>query len=140
MLIRYYWAKRGVYAFDEVSGAVTRVPAHVDAPICTGAIWKQRGRWFALWHDGTSLYFQHKAQRWSLKSDTTFSVSGRYKRIFRIERNEEILFEFRYCFKGIIFSRIDPTYDLLDEEADDFFLYVVGMWRYWKDNDTVRVS
>ena len=33
----------------------------------------------------------------------------------------------------MLWSKFDPTYDAIDEESDDFFVYVTSMWQYWKD-------
>jgi len=46
-----------------------------------------------------------------------------------------IEFDLRYSFHDGWAVALDPTYDGMDEESDDFFLYVYQMWRAWKDED-----
>ena len=133
MQLNHYWAFGGKVEFDPETGDVTR--GHVDKKSADawGSVWKQRGRWFAIWHDGESLVFQHRRERWDLTPDVTLRVRGRYRRTFQILRDGDVEFQFAYWFKGLIAANIDPTYDRLEEESDDFFLYVTSMWINWKD-------
>ena len=41
----------------------------------------------------------------------------------------------RYYENSFIASIIDPTYDAIDMESDDFFLYVSNMWKSWGHKD-----
>ena len=132
MLIRHYWAAGGLREFDPDSGSVSNRRRRGE-PQGWGIAWKQRGRWFVLWHDDESLILQCGAKQWRLNNDVVLDVSGRFRRSFRLRRSGEPDFEFSYWFKGALWSQIDPTYDGIDEESDDFFLYVTGMWKYWKD-------
>ena len=68
-----------------------------------------------------------------LTPDVALQVRGRYRRTFEIFRGGGVEFQFSYWFKGAIAAHIDPTYDRLEEESDDFFLYVMAMWEYWKN-------
>ncbi len=132
MLIRHYWAAGGLREFDPASGSVSmrRFRGEIDS---WGSAWKQQGHWFVLWHDGDSLILQSGRRQWRLNSELTLDVTGHFRRSFRIRARGELEFEFNYWFKGALWSRIDPTYDGIDEESDDFFLYVTGMWGYWKN-------
>jgi len=97
MRLKHYWNSGGTVEFDPDSGGVTVGSGETTLPLNWGSVWKQRGRWFGLWHDGG------------------------------------VEFQFSYWFKGALAAHIDPTYDRLEDESDDFFLYVFTMWEYWKD-------
>ncbi|MDJ0758992.1 MAG: hypothetical protein QNJ19_06305 [Woeseiaceae bacterium] len=133
MKLNHYWTSGGTFEFDPDSGEVTRIRGDEESPTNWGSVWKQRGRWFALWHDGDALVFQHGQHRWNLTPDVTLRVTGRNRRTFRVLRNGDEAFRFTYFAKWAIFSFVDPTYDALDAESDDFFLYVTAMWKHWKD-------
>ena len=132
MLVQHYWAAGGLREFDTVSGTVS-MRRRTGETTDWGIAWKQRGRWFVIWHDGNSLLLQRGTLRWRLDNKVTVEVTGRVRRCFRIKRNGRTEFEFSYWFRGAIWSGLDPAYDAMDEESDDFFVYVSSMWRYWKD-------
>lgn len=132
MRIRHYWSGPGIFEFDETTGRVRRAGRHAQ-PDTWGIAWKQRWRWFVLKHDATSLYLQHRTTKWRLDKQHRFEVTGRFRRQFRIVEPSGQEFLFHYWFKGLPWAFIDPTYDGLDEETDDFFLHVVKLWRYWRD-------
>lgn len=123
--------------FDPESGLIES-SAESELPVEFGSVWKQSGRWFVLWHDGNALVFQAGSRRWKLDSGIELAVSGRFRRNFRICRNAKTLFSFSYWFRGSIWGFVDPTYDSLDEEADDFFVYVTGMWKHWMNRSPVE--
>ena len=133
MRLRHYWASGGVVEYDPTSGNVIARQRETIEPVDWGSVWKQRGRSFGLWHDGDSLVFQCKHEQWKLTSHVTLRVLGRYWRTFQIARMGIVEFQFSYWFRGALSANIDPTYDRLEEEADDFFLYVMGMWESWRD-------
>lgn len=135
MRLRHYWASGGIVEFDPETGDVTSRLKQTPESVGRGSVWKQRGRWFGLWHDGTSLVFQHGKDQWELTPEVVLRVTGSYWRTFQVVRNQIVEFQFSYLFTGAIAAAIDPTYDTLDEEADDFFVYVTRMWEYWKDRD-----
>lgn len=54
-------------------------------------------------------------------------------RRFEISERGKTSFSLCYLFLGAAQRAIDPTYDEIDEETDDFFLYVTEMWRHWTD-------
>ena len=133
MRLRHYWAAGGIVDFDVDTGKVRRRLSKAALPDAWGFVWKQRGRWFCLWHDGQCLVLQHRQKQWRLNTEVELRVTGKFRRTFRIMRQGQEEFRFAYWFRGTIFAHIDPTYDALDEESDDFFIYVTGMWNSWKD-------
>jgi hypothetical protein len=139
MKLKHFWHAGGVLHFDPVTGEVRPTESNDNNDIEWGFLWKQRGKWFAIWRDDKHLVFQHKSQQWRLASDHEFRVRRGFRRKFEIierisSRNKQV-FSFSYWFKGAAFVFIDPTYDAIDEESDDFFLYIVTMWQSWKDID-----
>lgn len=134
MQLQHYWSAGGIADFDPATGKVRRSSARDTTD--WGFVWKQRWRWFALWHDGESLIFQHREKQWRLTPDVEFAVSGQIRRKFEIYRSTSREFSFRYRFKGTLFAHLDPTYDAIDEETDDFFVYVTAMWKQWKDRSS----
>ncbi|HKE43009.1 MAG TPA: hypothetical protein VKB41_00580 [Steroidobacteraceae bacterium] len=123
--------------FDPNTGAVRPLPAGAK-PDTWGAVWKKGGKWFALRLDSESLLFQRGPDTWRLRPENEFSVSyGRLAvfRRFTITRQNEVVFSFKYCLgiSGTFLMFFSSTYDYLDEEADDFFVYVVSVWNGWKD-------
>lgn len=98
-----------------------------------GFLWQQRGRWFAIHRDDQSLIFQAGPRRWRLTGGIELQVSRGLVRRFEIKERGLTLFSLRYIFRGAAQAAIDPAYDAIDEETDDFFLYVTVMWRHWKD-------
>ena len=135
MRLRHYWAAGGLVDFDPETGVVATRLSKTARPDEWGSAWKQHGRWFSLWHDGSYLVFQYRREQWRLNTEVELRVHGKYRRTFRIMRHGNEEFRFSYWFKGTIMAHIDPTYDGLDEESDDFFIYVTQMWDYWKDRD-----
>jgi hypothetical protein len=121
--------------FDELTGIVGPKVNVPRESADWGFLWHQRGKWFAIRKDSESLIFQHGAKNWRLRNDHEFSVTRGLIRRFKICDANQVSFNFKYLFTGALVAKIDPTYDLIDEESDDFFLYVCGMWAHWKDRD-----
>lgn len=124
----------GLRAFDPISGAVTQPPAGSQRD-AWGFVWKQGGKWFAIRSDEESLLFQHGSETWRLRPENEFHVSSGLFRLFTIQRAGRAVFSLKYrlSFGGAVLAVIDPTYDAMDDETDDFFVYVVNMWQGWKD-------
>jgi hypothetical protein len=133
MILAHHWHSGGVREFDSSTGAVG---SHVDAPRAKadwGFVWEQRRRWFAIHRDDQSLIFQAGPQQWRLSGDVELRVTKGIVRRFEIKERGTTSFSLCYLFLGATQRAIDPTYDAIDEETDDFFLYVTEMWRHWKD-------
>lgn len=135
MLLAHYRHAGGVWHFDELTGVVGPQAPVARESADWGFLWRQRGKWFAIRRDQESLVFQHGTQQWRLRSDHEFSVTRGFLRQFTICEAGQARFTFKYWFTGAFHANIDPTYDSIDEEADDFFLYVSEMWAHWKDKD-----
>lgn len=133
MLLAHYWNSRGVMEFDMLTGAVGPKLQVSRESAAWGFLWRQRGKWFAIRKDHESLILQHGAKQWRLNGEYEFSVKRGFFRQFKIRSAGEVVFSFNYFFKGPIYAYIDFTYDFLDEEHDDFFIYVTERWMRWQD-------
>jgi hypothetical protein len=129
--ISHSWFAGGVKEFDTVTGQISNAPDMKWDETGFGSVWKQNGKWFAFHKDEQSLILQHKNHVWRLEPNTTVSLQGLFFRKFIIKENGKIVFKIRYKPKGLLKSIIDPTYDSIDMESDDFFLYISNMWKSW---------
>jgi hypothetical protein len=133
MYVAHHWHAEGIFEFDPVSGSVVPAPAANPETAEWGAVWKEGDRWFVIWKDENSLVLQQGIERWPLTAGLRFRVTRNSPRVFEVLRDGACLLKVKYGFKGLLAQTIDPTYDEIDEDMDDFFLYVVGMWGFWKD-------
>lgn len=134
MILIDYRRPGGLNELDPASGAVRPAPEGALRDEW-GFVYQHSGKWFAIRCDDESLVFQHGAATWRLRPENEFDVSGRLFRRFTIRREEHAIFSLKYRGRlgGLLLSIIDPSYDAMDDEADDFFVYVANMWREWKD-------
>jgi hypothetical protein len=130
-LISHLWYIGGVKKFDTETGKVSRAFFANRNETDFGAAWKQNGKWFVFHCDDQSLILQHENKIWRVNSENNVSIKGDQIREFEIFKNEEKVFSINYKPKGLLQQLIDPTYDGIDAESDDFFLYVTNMWEYW---------
>jgi len=131
-LISHAWFRGGVKEFDTQSGKITGSSKKDWGSTGFGSLWKQNGKVFAFYNDDQSLLLQCGTKKWRVNAEYTphikvFSIL----RNFQIFHQGEAVFSIWYVPKGLFFSVIDPTYDALDAETDDFFLYVQSMWVEW---------
>ena len=135
--ISHFRASGGVKAFDTETGsvsAVSNVPRNKTA--FGSLLWKQNGKWFAFHNDDESLILQQDKNIWRVTPEYTVSLTGYFPfRNFRIRRNGRLVFSIWYKpkFLFLVLALLDPTYDALDAESDDFFLYLKEMWKSWGD-------
>jgi len=130
--ISHAWYAGGVKEFDTETGVVASAPDKVWGSTGFGSIWKQNGKYFAFHRDNESLILQYKKNIWRLIPQYTVTLHGYYFfRNFRISHKGKLIFSIWYKPKGLFFWLIDPTYDSIDAESDDFFLYVKSMWESW---------
>ncbi len=135
MLIQHLWHSGGIRDFDEATGRVGPVVQESVASASWGFLWEENGQWFAIRKDDQSLIFQSGPRSWRLDRDVQLLVHRGLRRRFEVKRDGVTEFQISYDFRGELYAAIDPTYDAIDEESDDFFLYVTEMWLHWKDKD-----
>ncbi|MBV8658058.1 MAG: hypothetical protein JO142_09585 [Burkholderiales bacterium] len=135
MRLQHVWASRGIYHFDQQSGLVgPKVDVNRNAADW-GFVWKERGRWYVLRKDQNGLIFQCGEKTWHLTENVAMRTSRGVFRRFEISRDGKVEFTVRYPFRGWVHAIIDPAYGALDEESDDFFLYVAETWTHWAGRD-----
>jgi len=135
-IVRHYWASGGTYEFNSDTGRLKRVPD--DTPMHEwGIAWRQGRKWFVLHNDDEHLILQHKTHVWPITPEYTVDVNGFWVRRFTIRKGKDLIYSLRYVPKslGLIASFVDPTYDGMDAESDDYFLYVKSMWEDWMHRD-----
>ncbi|MBN1665101.1 MAG: hypothetical protein JW943_16005 [Deltaproteobacteria bacterium] len=138
--ISHYWCAGGVKAFDTETGAVSDAPHIKPEDAAFGSVWKQNGKWFAFHNDEKSFMLQHKQKIWRVAPDYTVSLRvWVIFRNFRIRHHGKLVFPIRYKPKCLFFWLIDPTYDSIDAESDDFSLYVKNMWQHWSVRPEMKI-
>jgi hypothetical protein len=131
-LISHVWFAGGVKEFDTETGRITGISDKEWGSTGFGSLWRQNGKVFAFYRDDESLLLQYKTNKWRVTPEYTVSLRGFYFiRNFRIKQQGKVVFSIWYKPKGLFFFLIDPTYDAIDAEADDFFLYLKSMWASW---------
>ena len=125
--LKYYWASGGVRKFNTSTGEVGTKEDDTVQATHWGFIWKQKLEWFAIRRDGNHLVFQNKSRVWPLKQPFRFIISGSFMRKFSIFNSSKLEFNIKYRPSGLIHQFFDPTYDSIDAESDDFFLYICSM-------------
>ena len=131
-LISHAWFAGGVKEYDTETGRITGTSDKEWGSTGFGSLWRQNGKDFAFYKDDESLLLQYKTNKWRVTPEYTVSLRGFYLiRNFRIKHQDKVVFSIWYKPKGLFFFLIDPTYDAIDAESDDFFLYLKGMWESW---------
>ena len=125
--LKCHWNNGGVRKFDTSTGEVGKKEAAIVQATHWGFIWRQKLKWFAIRRDGNHLVFQHKTRVWPLKEPFKFEISGWFMRKFSISNSSTLEFSIKYRPSGLIHQFFDPTYDAIDAEKDDFFLYICSM-------------
>lgn len=132
MHLEHHWASRGCFCFDAATGVALHVASVDPEKRNWGYVWDEGDNWYAIYRGSDSLLFQTGPRTWRLDNTVEFVVSRGLRRIFQISKGTNVELSVTYLFRGAP-HLIDPTYDAIDEDKDDFFLYVAGMWRRWKD-------
>jgi hypothetical protein len=133
MYLAHYWAVGGTWRFNPESGTMIWAPFVSRDKLDWGFVWRQGIRRFAVWKDDSSLIFQHRQNKWRLTSEIEIRLLRGARRRFTIVQDKTKAFDLKYRFGGLLWSGINPTYDALDEESDDFFLFVFNLWSSWKN-------
>lgn len=129
--LKHYWHIGGIRKFDTSTGYVGKKEADTVEATNWGFVWKQKFNWYAIRRNADNLVFQNKEKIWPLREPFTFKVTGTIIRKFTIFDGTTRDFEIRYKPSGIVHQFFDPTYDAIDAESDDFFLYVCSMRDSW---------
>lgn len=132
MIISHAWFSGGVKEYDTDSGKIIGSSDKEWGSTGFGSIWRQNGKDFAFYRDNESLLLQHKTNKWRVSPEYSVSLRGIYfLRNFRIKHHGKVVFSIWYKPKDLFIFLSDPTYDAIDAESDDFFLYLKRMWMSW---------
>jgi len=133
-LISHAWFAGGVKEYDTETGIITAKSEREWGSTGFGSVWRQNGKDFAFYRDDESLLLQYKTNKWRVTPDYSVSLRGFYVlRNFKVKHRGKVVFSIWYKPRGLFFFLVDPTYDGIDAETDDFFLYVKNMWSSWGD-------
>jgi hypothetical protein len=94
---------------------------------CAGWAYRHRRVWYAVWSDNGRLVFQVGRQSWPIGDGFVFTNQkvGAKVRRFAVSSDQGVIFELLYRQpRWWLSNRWDVTYDSVDEEMDDFFLWV----------------
>ncbi len=99
-----------------------------------GWAYRDHGGWYAMWRGESGWTWQHDTQQWLLASVRVTLFEAGKDRVFRLLANDEIQYEHVYIPKSRgLLQRLDPTYDMMDEEEDDFFVWTARMAQRQKE-------
>lgn len=132
-LLQHFWYIGGVRKLDTETGRVSRVFFANRDNTEFGSVFKQNGQWFAFYGDEESLILQHKNNIWRVNSNHSVSLTENQINKFEIYKLKKLVFSVEYERSWFLPQFINPTYDAIDAEADDFFLYITNMWDQWAD-------
>jgi hypothetical protein len=87
---------------------------------------KHRGIWYAVWNGGKQLVFQSAQRRLAITDALTCetSASGAVRTFIVRDDKMEL---FRLTYEGPAGEQ-DPTFDEIDLEQSDFFVWVARLW------------
>ena len=124
------WTSQGIKEFDIETSVVHNIVENEKEKVDFGFVWRQNCKWFAFYKEDNIFILQNK--NFICRSDSNYSLSLKniFKifRCFQIYENNRLIFTIRYIPRWFFMSLIDPSYDSIDSECDDFFFYVFNMW------------
>ena len=130
--ISHKWYAGGVKEVDTNTGEVSSAPDKEWNETGFGSVWKQNGKYFIFYRDEESILLQQGRKKWRVIPEYTVILRGYFfVRNFKIFHQGKVVYSIWYKPSGVLFWLVDPTYDSIDAETDDFFLYVKNMWAYW---------
>jgi len=104
-----------------------------------GWAFRSKGTWYGLWRAGKDWILQRGTERWSLKAVSVSLEEAGKERIFRVLDENRVVLQHAYVPKArSLLRRFDPTYDSLDEEMEDFFLWTARSAREAGDEQPQR--
>lgn len=135
--LRYHWLSRGIRQLETSTGQVTAAPGATEAQCDMGAVFRRRGKDYAFHHDDRGWMLQQGSRIWRVRPGTRIRLKQwLLLRNFSITESGRKTLSTWYGSLSPLLSLFDPTYDRIDAEADDFFLYVKNQWRYWCDRSS----
>lgn len=132
LLARYWNCRRHEVLFNPTNGHCRlRWFRSRKGTAYYGWAFRHRRRWYCLWNDAGVLRLHLGAQSWPLGTTTQFLrelIPGTTRCRFRVVQGADVPIEVTYRNPTTRFmNRFDPSYDRLDEEREDFFLWLASL-------------
>lgn len=130
MKILLYWSSRiWRVSLDESTAKFHRKFAALSSPKrYTGWAYKSNRKWFAVYREDDMLQF--RCEEWICAIDEYHScqlIRRSGQNLFLLKVENKIVFQHEYESRDWA-KRGDPTYDQIDAEDDDFFLWLFRLW------------
>ncbi|RUO46535.1 hypothetical protein [Pseudidiomarina donghaiensis] len=92
----------------------------------SGFAYKHKGEWLAVWKDGEQLVLQSHTGKWPIgHGECHITYTGDGVRRLEIKPSDGQPLCLEYNSTPVI---EDPTHDAVDEETEDFFVWVCRVW------------
>jgi len=126
-----YWSRvwqAVAFDTDKGKGRIRITPRKLGPPI-HGWAYRYSGKWYAVWRDGDGLVFQAMTKRWPITDGFRFACDSKDSdpnRAFTVLDSEgqvEYHLEYEPSISDLAKTK-DPTWDVIDEEQSDFFLWL----------------
>lgn len=124
-VLPYWRSSRRFAQFDSRTGRWTvRWSAPTEPLQQWGWAFRYKQKWYAVWDEGGDKVFFADGQKWVQGRGVEFgNVLDGTAHTFSIRDRGELILEVKYqSHRDRLVNQIDPTYDGVDEELDDFFL------------------
>lgn len=126
-----YWSRiwqAVAFDTDKGKGRIRILPRKLGPPI-HGWAYRYRGKWYSIWRRADGLVFQAMTLRWPITGEFRFSCDLKDndpKRAFTVLDSEDhVEYHLEYDLPVFDLSKTgDPTWDVIDEEQSDFFLWL----------------
>jgi len=119
-------SRHRVLSFDSRSGRlIVRRVAKDFNPSIWGWAFRYDGQWYAFWREDSGTVLFAAGQKWRPDPSVVVTnvLSDGERRTFAIRRAGDLVVEVNYkSYARRFFARLDSTYDVVDEQLDDFFL------------------
>jgi len=94
-------------------------------------------KWFAVYRNGDDLIF--RCNTWSCRVDESYSchLSDEFpnENVFSLNKSGVCVFSHKYKTSKWL-EKIDPTFDEIDRESNDFFYW---LHKLWNDIDQIKL-
>jgi hypothetical protein len=124
--------RRQVIRFEPRTGHGSSERIDPGAPALSwGFAHRHRGLWYVVSSAGSEVIFQAGTERHSISDQIGCEfLAGDRRRTFRVRAGARVVCEvhYRLGLLATLAKRFDPTWDRMDEEDADFFLWLAGRW------------
>jgi hypothetical protein len=136
VLLRVWDVALDIARFDTSTGTAvyihTKTMEEAKSYRCAGYIHRDEKGVAAVYSMDDTIYFQHGSKRWDLGNPNVklswFQRNLDKSNVFLVYVENVIALKVAYCVDGWL-RRVDPIYDTIDEEQEDFFLWLTRCFR-----------